>query len=171
MKLYSISKLVFWAVMVMIVLLPMSRHWRLLSGGERTEGTVQGFSRHLDQNMFGEAELTWASEVRFRVGDSLLVTLGPVDYEMEIGKTIPVYYNRRDPSKNCLFNLSCLYYTSYTILPVILIIVWYAFYLSFNNYRREKKGESSTPASSPYSPFRRRNPNKEKRAGEQGRIT
>ena len=160
MKLYSISKLVFWGVMALILLLPLGRNWKLLSGGERTKGTVQSFLPHVDQNMFGESELSYASEIHFRVGDSIHVALGPVDHEMKTGKIIPVYYNPRDPSKNCLFNFTCLYLSSYTILPVILIIVWWAFYLSFNNYHRDKKGDSRTPASSPYVPFRGRNQNK-----------
>ncbi len=166
MKLYSISKIVFFAVMAMIILLPVGRHWKLLSTGERTEGTVQSHTRHLGHNMFGEAELTWASEVYFRVGDSLHMTLGPTDLELKQGKTIPVYYKPGDPSKNCLFNFGCLYYTSYSILPLILIFVWWAFYLSYNNYHREKKGESHTPASSPYVPFRRKKPNSKKPGDE-----
>ena len=158
MKLYSISKLVFGSVILLIILLPVGRHWRLLSTGVKTEGTVQDFLRHVDQNMFGESLMSNASEVNFLVGDSLYVTLGPTDHEMEKGKTIAVYYNRHDPSKNCLFNITCLYYTSYSILPLILLVVWYAFYLSYNNYQREKRGKSHTPASSPYTPFRRGKP-------------
>lgn len=159
MKLYSISKLVFWTVIILILLLPVGRHWRLLSTGVKTEGIVQDYLRHVDLDMFGEHQLTWASEINFLVGDSLYVTLGPIDHEMKKGKTIPVYYNPRDPSKNCLFNFTCLYYTNYSILPLILLVVWYAFYLSYNNYQREKLGESHTPASSPYTPFRRSKPN------------
>jgi len=134
--------------MALILLLPVGRHWRLLSTGVRTEGTVQDYVRHIDQNMFGESELSTASEVQFLVGDSLYVTRGPVDHEMEKGKTIAVYYNPRNPSKNCLFNFTCLYYTSYSILPLILLIVWYAFYLSYNNYQREKPGKNHTTTSS-----------------------
>lgn len=158
LKLYSISKLVFGTVILLIILLPVSRHWRLLSTGVRTEGIVQDYLRHVDLDMFGEHKRTWASELNFLVGDSLFVTLGPVDHEMEKGKTIMVYYNPRDPSKNCLFNFVSFYYTNYSILPLILLVVWYAFYLSYNNYRREKPGKSHTPASSPYTPFRRSKP-------------
>jgi hypothetical protein len=158
MKLYSISKLVFFGVMAMILLLPVGRHWRLLSTGEHTKGTVQNYTRHVDHDMFGEAKLIWASEVHFRMGNSTCVALGPADMEMKVGKTVPVYYKQGDPSRYCLLNLSSLYFSSYTILPLILIFVWWAFYLSYNNYHREKKGEIRTPASSPYVPFRRKNP-------------
>jgi hypothetical protein len=173
MKLYSISKLVFWSVMILILLLPAGRHWRLLSTGVRTEGTVLGYTLHKHIDMFGGTQLIWASEVRFQVGDSAHLTLGPIDLELKQGKTIPVYYKSGNPSKNCLFNFSCLYYTSYAILPLILMVVWYAFYLSYNNYQREKQGKSRTPASSPYVPFGRNAPNSQstgdKRRGIKGK--
>ena len=173
MKLYSISKIVFWGVLILILLLPVGRHWRLLSTGVRTEGTVLGYTRHKHIDMFGGTQLIWASEVRFQVGDSACVTLGPIDLELKQGHSIPVYYKPGNPTKNCLFNFSCLYYTSYSILPLILLVVWYAFYLSYNNYKREKLGESHTPASSPYTPFRRSAPNShssgDKRRGIEGK--
>jgi len=106
-------------------------------------------------DFFGEGQLIEASEVHFVVGDSMYVTLGPVDLGLDVGKKIPVYYHPKDPSENVLFNFACLYLSSYSILPLILIFVWWAFYLSYNNYHKEKKGASRTPASSPYAPFRR----------------
>lgn len=141
--------------MVLILLLPLGRHWRLLSFGERVEGTVKEFNRHKSIDFFGEGQLIEASEVHFPVGDSMHVSLGPVDLALDSGKNIPVYYNLKDPSENILFNFSCLYLSSYSILPLILIFVWWAFYLSYNNYHKERKGESLPPSSSPYIPFRR----------------
>jgi hypothetical protein len=155
LKLYSISKVVFWTVMVLILLLPLGRHWRLLSFGESVEGTVKEFTRHKAVDFFGEGQLIEANEVHFPVGDSVVITFGPVDHAMEVGEKIPVYYNQKDPSENVLFNFTGLYFTSYSILPLILIFVWWAFYLSYNNYHKEKRGKSRTPASSPYVPFRR----------------
>jgi len=127
--------------MVLILLLPMGRHWRLFSFGERVEGTVEEFTRHKSVDFFGEAKLIEASEVHFLVGDSMYITLGPVDLGLDVGKKIPVYYSSKDPSENVLFNFSCLYLSSYSIFPLILIFVWWAFYLSYNNYHKEKKGK------------------------------
>ena len=141
--------------MVLILLLPLGRHWRLLTFGERTTGTAMEYTRHKKLNLYGEALLIEATEVHFMAGDSLVKTLGPVDYAIEPGTRVRVYYNPKDPSDNMLFSFACLYLSNYSILPLILIIVWYAFYLSFNNYHRDKYGESRTPASSPYMPFRR----------------
>jgi len=155
LKIYNISKILFWGVMVLIVLLPVGRHWWPLSFGERVNGTVEQFTMHRKADMFGEFQKYFASEVFFPVDDSLVMTLGPPDYVLKPGKTIPVYYDRKDPADNCLFNFTCLYFTAYSILPMILIIVWYAFYLSFNNYNRRKTGKGQTPAFSPYTPFQK----------------
>ena len=40
MKVYSISKMAFGGICLLIVLLPVSLHWRLLANGTRTEGKV-----------------------------------------------------------------------------------------------------------------------------------
>lgn len=153
MKLYSISKILFWTVMLLILLLPLGRHWRLLSFGERTTGKVENYTYYKKISMMGEDQMVEAAEVHFTVGDSIVKVFGPDDYFMELGRSIPVFYSQRDPSHHVLFTFACLYMRSYSILPLILIFVWWAFYLSFNNYHREKHGESRTPASSPYVPF------------------
>ncbi len=152
-KLYSISKIIFWVVMLLILLLPLGRHWRLLAFGERTTGKVAAYIYHKKTGLLAEDQLVEASEVYFRAGDSIVKVFGPDDYLLEPGKSIRVYYSPRNPSDHVLFNFACLYMTSYSILPLILIFVWWAFYLSYNNYHREKHGESRTPASSPYVPF------------------
>lgn len=165
MKLYSISKILFWTVLALILLLPLGRHWRLFTFGERTMGTAMEYARFEKLNMYGEARLIEATEVHFRVGDSLIKTLGPVDYAIDPGTSIRVYYRAEDPSDNMLFSFACLYLSNYSILPLVLIIVWYAFYLSFNNYHRDKYGDSRTPASSPYLPFGRRGGSKKNTSG------
>lgn len=170
MKLYSISKILFWTVLVLIILLPLGRHWRLLSFGERTTGTAMEYTRFKKLNMYGEAQLIEATEVHFTVGDSLVKTRGPVDYAIEPGTSIRVYYNPNDPSDNLLFSFAAIYMSNYSILPLVLIIVWYAFYLSFNNYHRDKYGESRTPASSPYVPFGKRAKNKNKEGNKPREI-
>lgn len=125
--------------MLLILLLPLGRHWRLFSFGEQVEGWVGDFKRHEDVDMFGETQLKFSSEVHFRANDSTHLTLGPIDQELKKGESITVFYRTADPSKNCIFNFACLYLTYYTILPVILIFVWWAFYLSYNNYRKQAR--------------------------------
>jgi hypothetical protein len=151
MKVYSISKWAFYGICLLIIALPLSREWKLLARGEKSTGTVVAYRMVLHKPRFGEQELVYVSEVRFRAGDSTYITQGPFEFEYTMGRSVPVRYEPDDPTHNCLVTFSALYLTYYTVLPVILLMLWGAFYLSFNNYvKRSGKAKSHLPASSPY---------------------
>ena len=139
MKVYSISKWAFRGICLLILLLPISRHWQLLTTGERTTGTVTQYGMRVVEDMMGERELVEASEIEFKVDSLTHKAYGPFSYEYSPGRTVTIFYNRKDPAHNCIFTFSGLYLTNYTVLPIILLTVWYAFYLSFNNYRKRRK--------------------------------
>jgi hypothetical protein len=83
-----------------------------------------------------------ASEIEFQVDGQTYKAYGPGNYEYRQGRTLRIFYDRKDPSRNCVATFSAFYLSSYTILPVILITLWAAFYLSFNNYRKRQKRDS-----------------------------
>lgn len=139
MKVYSISKWACRGICLLILLLPVSRHWQLLTTGGRTTGRVTEHVMRIVETMVGERELVQASEIEFEAGGVTHKAYGPLNYEYTLGRTIIVFYNRKDPAHNCIFTFSGLYLTNYTVLPIILLTLWYAFYLSFNNYRRKRK--------------------------------
>ena len=87
--------------------------------------------------MAGEYALYYVNDISFLAGDTLYTIAAPTEQEMEPGRELRVCYARRDPSRFCVLNFACLYLTPYTALLIILSVVWYAFYLSFNIYRRE----------------------------------
>ncbi len=123
--------------MVLILALPVSRHWRLLVFGKFTTGTVQPHILHRKLNIAGEYVQYYVNDISFLADDSLHTVTAPTEQEMQPGRELRVCYSRRDPSRYCVLNFACLYLTPYTALLVILAVVWYAFYLSFNIYRRE----------------------------------
>ena len=137
MKVYSIRKTIFWLVLALILILPVSRHWRLMVFGERTTGTVHPVSLHRKLNFVGETELYYVNDISFIAGDSVYIMPAPTQYELEPGRKLTVFHRKKNPRDYFAFNLACLYFTPYSILLVILPIVWYAFYLSFNIYNRE----------------------------------
>ena len=150
MKVYSISKWAFYGICLLILVLPVSRHWKLLTGGERTEGTVIEYTMTLQETRVGEKVLQYASEIHFQAGDSTCIAYGPIDLELTPGRIIRIRFDPEDPSDNCLVTFSALYLTYYTVLPIILLILWAAFYLSFNNY--SKRFRASRSKDSPSSP-------------------
>jgi len=139
MKVYSISKWAFRAICLLIIILPVSRHWRLLTTGEKAQGTVTSSSIHKRDVLGGESEIYYASEIVFDVEGTLYKAYGPVNYEYKIGRLIKVLYKRDNPSENCLVTFSGFYLNGYTVLPIILLVVWAAFYMSFNNYQRKQR--------------------------------
>lgn len=139
MKVYSISKWTFRGICLLILLLPVSRHWKLLTTGSSTRGTVTQYTARIVEDIMGERNLEQASEIEFLVDGVSHLTYGPKNYEYDVGRSLKVFYMRKDPSHNCIATFSGFYLSNYTILLIILITVWYAFYLSFNNYRRRMK--------------------------------
>ena len=158
MKEYSISKLAFYGILLLILTLPVSRHWRLLSFGERAEGTVGLFILKEREMLKEDRVLVYASEVRFTAGDSTVLTYGPDDFGFKQGRKVPVRYDPRDPSRNMVVTFAGFYLTYYTVLIVVLWIIWLAFYHSFNNYQKNRRGGTSVPASSPYRTAQKRRP-------------
>ena len=144
-KVYSISKWAFRGICLLILLLPVSRHWQLLTTGGRATGTVTQYAARIVKDIMGERDLVLASEIEFEVDGVIHKTYGPKNYEYATGRTLKVFYMRKDPSHNCVATFSGFYLSNYTILPLILITVWYAFYLSFNNYRRRMKKPKGHP--------------------------
>ncbi|MFH0759832.1 MAG: DUF3592 domain-containing protein [Bacteroidota bacterium] len=150
MKIYSISRFAFWGICLLILLLPVSRHWRLLSLGGKATGTVQEYTLIVHQPGMGEKTLHYANRVSFHTGDSACATHGPLDYEMAPGRSVAVRYNPENPSDCCLLTFAAFYLHSYTTLSICLLILWGAFYLSFNYYRKSPRKGSRTPARAPY---------------------
>ena len=155
MKVYSISKWAFRGICILILLLPVSRHWQLLTTGSRATGTVTQYTARIVEDIMGERDLHQASEIEFTVEGVIHTTYGPRNYEYDKGRTLKVFYLRKDPTENCISTFSGFYLSNYTILPLILITVWYAFYLSFNNYRKRTKKTSGRPSRPSVHPTRR----------------
>jgi len=151
---YSISKYAFYGICLLILVLPVSRHWKLIFRGETATGEVQQYEGHLMDRRIGEDDMEMASTIAFESGGITYTTHGPWNFEYQPGRSVKVRFDPADPGNNCLLTFAGFYLDNYSILPLFLLTVWAAFYLSFNNYRKKKRSvRSSTLASSPYRPF------------------
>lgn len=139
MKVYSISKWVFRAICLLILALPVGRHWVLLTTGKKATGTVHSFVLTTRKNIYGNKELVYRSEIRFEVNGLEHHAYGPLNYEYLPGRTITLFYKRSDPSRYCIATFSGFYLGNYTILPIVFLTVWAAFYMSFNHYQKRMK--------------------------------
>ena len=98
MKVYSISKRAFFGICVLILILPLSRHWKLFFLGESVLGTVKEFKMIVRKNLAGEKEILYVSEIHFQVQDSVYLAHGPADIEFDTGREIRLKYMADDPS-------------------------------------------------------------------------
>jgi len=170
MKVYSISRWAFYGISFLILILPVSRHWDLLLRGKTAPGEVQQFDRFLLERRFGEDVTEMASTIEFENEGITYITRGPRNFEYRPGRMVKVRYDPKDPGRNCILTFSGFYLNNYTVLPLILITLWGAFYLSFNNYQKRKRSRrSATPAAS--SPYRFRNTNRKEGERGQRKIT
>lgn len=154
MKVYSISKRVFYGICILILILPVSHHWRLFLTGRPVTGTVGEFIIYPLETRDGTHPVEYASEVHFYAGEIKHTAYGPANYKYRKGRRMKVIYNKKDPADNCIVSFSGFYLNNYTALPLIILIFWASFYLSFNRYRRkqgkmekqkkQKKQKSST---------------------------
>ena len=153
MKTYSISGWTFAIVSLLILALPLSRKWRLIIRGEKANGVVSVYKPVVRKHSDDSKTLDYASEVLFRVGDSTYAARGPEGIRYERGRRVTVLYDPEDPGRNSILTFSALYLSDYSALPLVLLILWSAFYLSFNNYSRFARGrDPGAPSGSPRLP-------------------
>jgi hypothetical protein len=148
MKVYRISKWAFGGICLLILLLPVSRHWKLLTSGERTTGEVTGYGYRMVEDKAVDQHPVKSSEIEFEADGKIYKTYGPVNYEYKQGRSLTIIYKEKDPDENCIATFTGFYLNYYTAIPIVLLAVWYAFYLSFNNYRKRNKDpkfRSGTP--------------------------
>ena len=157
MKVYSISKWTFIGISLLILILPVSRHWQLLTTGERATGTVKEYTVRIVEDIMGKRELEAASEISFEAGGVTHTTYGPDNFEYMPERTLTIFYKPSDPTVNCVATFTWFYLKGYIVLPIVLLTVWYAFYLSFNNYRKRRKNQNERSARDSDLPFRRIN--------------
>ena len=155
MKVYSISKWAFYGICILIVALPVSRQWKLLVNGSRTTGTVTDFAPVPRKTPDGKAIIYYASKIEFMAGDRIYLAYGPRDYEYDSGRTLSILYDPENPSNCCVLTFSGFYLNNYMALPLILLVLWAAFYLSFNKYVKQSPGKPAKRSGDNTGIFRR----------------
>ncbi|MEZ5072397.1 MAG: DUF3592 domain-containing protein [Bacteroidales bacterium] len=139
MKVYSISPWAFWGIFLLILALPVSRHWRLLVSGERSTGVVTYNGPVVQTYPDGKNHLVKCSVVEFEHADSVCQTVGPPNFEYPLFTEVRVAYDPNHPSEACLLCFSGFYLWNYSVLPVILLVLWLSFYLSYNHYVQKQR--------------------------------
>ena len=126
----KVSKARFYFILILILLLPVSKKYKLLLFGERTEGVVVDYAEmiHLPVNY-----IDWhnCAIIRFDANKETHYMRGPEDVMYEPGRKMKVIYDRKNPSKSLIPTFTYFYSIPNALIPGILLLLWIAFYTSF----------------------------------------
>lgn len=133
-----IPKPVFWFILVLILLLPFSRNWKLLVFGDYTTAKVKEVKTTVDimDKTFGGE--TSVSVIEYKVNGNEYKVDGPKDLKLPEGKLMPIAYNKQNPNEYLIINIRTIYLGKMVILPFVLLVLWGSFYLSIRESNRPK---------------------------------
>lgn len=126
---------------ILIILAPIYGNWDLISNGERCQGTVFEI-KEIKQQLFYETY----PQISYKVDGKIYKIQGPENADYAIGSKLELIYPQDEPSEAIIYSISGFLSQWYTIMALVLLIMWNAFYLSFlkgkpkydNSYRRNE---------------------------------
>ena len=126
----------FFIVLIMILLLPISKEWKLLIFGNKVDTKVinhRTFSAK-NRNSFPYD----CSILEYTKNYETLNFIGPSGIVYPEGKEITVFYSKKNPEDYLVFNLAGLYLDKSRFLPYVLLLIWIAFYFSFKPAKKRR---------------------------------
>ena len=111
---------------LLIILAPIYGNWDLIREGERCQGTVFEI-KEIKQQLFYETY----PQISYKVGNKNYKIEGPENADYPIGSKLELIYPQDKPSAAIIYSVSGFLSQWYTIVALVLLIVWNAFYLSF----------------------------------------
>ncbi|MCG8696429.1 MAG: hypothetical protein MI922_00125 [Bacteroidales bacterium] len=126
----KISKAQFIVITALFILLPFSVHWKLLVFGEKTTATVIGQKQVVTNDSTSILGTSGYSILRFEAEGEKIEFPGPSDLIYDPGTEITVFYKKGDPHKHIMYNFAGLFLNLKTVIPFVLLLLWFAFYFS-----------------------------------------
>lgn len=111
---------------ILIILAPIYGNWDLISNGERCQGTVFEI-KEIKQQLFYETY----PQISYKVDGKTYKIQGPENADYAIGSKLELIYPQDEPSEAIIYSISGFLSQWYTIMALVLLIMWNAFYLSF----------------------------------------
>jgi len=124
---FKISKLKFYVILFLILLIPVSKKYRLLLFGVRTEGIAVGYG---EMRSIRPASFDYTL-FQFQTDKGSFEIRGPENVIYELGEKTRVIYNKRNPNKCMILSFAYLYSSPNAAITGVLLLFWIAFYTSF----------------------------------------
>lgn len=136
---FIISKLQFWIVALLILLLPLSSKYKLIIWGEKTIGKVVHHHK-VGSGLRIRGNDTF-SVIQFKADSVTVRMYGPENTIYELGELITVFYDKDNPENCMILTFAYIYTGRSAIIPFALLLIWIAFYIAF----KEDSGIKKTP--------------------------
>ena len=130
-----ISRKKFLIITLLFALVPFSTHWKLFLFGKKATGIV--VQHKISSPLLNRTDKFSLIEYETQKGEKILI-YGPEEVEYPIGKEIGILYMESKPEKYVMLNGAGLLLTNKVILPLVALIMWIAFYLSFGQQTKSK---------------------------------
>lgn len=135
---FKISRLQFWIVALLILLLPLSSKYKLIIWGKKTTGKVVHHHKVGSGLRLGGNDTF--SVIQFKADSVTVRMYGPENTIYELGESITVFYNKNNPEDCLILTFAYIYTGRSAIIPFVLLLLWIAFYMAF----KDKQGVKPT---------------------------
>jgi len=120
------------------MLLPVSKKYRLLLFGIRTEGIAVGYGE-VDVRSTRPGNFNYTL-FRFQTEKGSFEMRGPENVIYELGEKTRIIYNKKNPVKCIIPSFAYLYSAPNALIPGVLLLLWIAFYTSFKKPEERQRG-------------------------------
>ena len=133
-----ISKKQFYIITVLFLLLPFSLQWKLFLFGTKTTWIVVRHTHPYSTFAANTESRSTYSIIQFEANNKQIEFRGLEDLKYPIGKKVNIIYNTRKPSQFVMLNFAGLFLSNKMIIPVVFLIIWFAFYLTIRQTQQLK---------------------------------
>ena len=131
----KVTKAQFYIISILILLIPVSKEYKLYLFGETAEGVVLGSGSYFQEystryNGSGVRKL-YNTMLSFEYDNGDYLCVSNMDLDLPIGEKKTILFNKENPKESILANPMYLYASRNIIWVAILFIIWHAFYWSF----------------------------------------
>jgi hypothetical protein len=134
---FEVSRFKFYLILFLILLIPVSKKYRLLLFGIRVEGIAAGYGETVVRST-EPGTYNWTL-FQFPTEKGNFTIRGPENVIYKPGEKARVIYNKKNPNKCMILSFAYLYSSPNALVPGVILLLWIAFYSSFTKPKAKHK--------------------------------
>jgi len=114
-----------------ILLLPLSKEYRLLIFGQRTYGEIAGYHAADSAYNVYSKNVLYYTLINFNTENESYIVPAPRYMLFEEGSVVKIIYDKNNPDNYIIASFEFLYTSPIAIIAGVILLVWIAFYSTF----------------------------------------